>query len=342
MATLSAWIDRGVAIATGLPPTFPGGWGPPELLRDLVERSNDFGPPAPIDIEWNRGRQTRRGVHIFQGTFASPEVGLPLPEESRIAHVQLILPPDPFEDGCPPMMVHLAGTGDFTYAARRSLAEPLAAEAGIGAAILQNPFYGERRPVGQRGTKLRYVTDQFLMNLATIEEARSLLRWFRRDGYTRLGVTGYSMGGYMAAMTAQKTPLRLAVVPCATGNSSAYPLVTSPLYRMIDWTKLTMELPAGESARTHLARLMEGFSIDRHGSLSPESPAILVAALHDEFIPRQEVEALQRHWPHSEIRWIDGGHTTGWALHRDAIQEAIADAVAELKPASDPWQLPAD
>jgi predicted alpha/beta hydrolase family esterase len=87
---------------------------------------------------------------------------------------------------------------------------------------------------------------------------------------------------------------------------------------------------------------MEGFSIDRHGSLSSDNPAILVAALHDEFIPREEVKALQRHWPHSEIRWIDGGHTTGWALHGEAIRDAIGDAVADLEPANNPWQIPAD
>jgi dienelactone hydrolase len=342
MANLSEWIDRGVAVATSLPPMFAGGWGPPELLEALIDRSNQFGPPAPIQVEWSRGHQTRRGIHVFQGSFATPNVGLPLPEESRIAHFQMLLPPEPFKDGCPPMMVHLAGTGDFTYRARRALAEPLVAEAGIGAAILQNPFYGERKPEGQRGTKLRYVTDQFLMNLATVEETRALLRWFREDGYARLGVTGYSMGGYMAAMTAQKMPFPLAVVPCATGNSSAYPLVTSPLYRMIDWPKLSMELPAGESARVHLAKLMEGFAIDRHGSLSPDNPAILVAALHDEFIPREEVKALQRHWPHAEIRWIDGGHTTGWALHGEAIRDAIGDTVAALEPAHDPWRMPAD
>lgn len=331
MFSIPQLVDRGIAVANSLPKMFSGGWGAPSLLKKLIRRTNDFGEPLPIEVEWKSGKRNWRGLHIFEGSFASPALDLPLPEESREARFQLILPPDPFEGEFPPVAVHLAGTGDFTYLGRRAVAEPLIREEGIGALLLQNPFYGDRRPAGQIGTKLRHVTDQFLMNLATIEETRSLLRWLREDGYEHVGVTGYSMGGYMAALTAQLTPSPLAVVPCATGNTATDPIVYSPLSKLFDWKKLNMELPPGESAREHLATLMGNFAISRHGTLGPENPAIIVAGLQDEFIPVSEVETLHLHWSHSELRWIDAGHTTGWALHGDELRAALSDAFRRLR-----------
>lgn len=46
------------------------------------------------------------------------------------------------------VVIHLAPTGDHTYWRReKGLVEPLLA-AGVGSILLQNPFYGERKPKG--------------------------------------------------------------------------------------------------------------------------------------------------------------------------------------------------
>ena len=201
----------------------------------------------------------------------------------------------------------------------------------IGALILQNPFYGERRPADQRGTKLNRVTDQFLMNIATIEEARSLLRWLREDGYQHVGVTGYSMGGYMAALTAQLVDFPIAAIPCAAGNTVIDPVVFSPLSRMYDWEQLERELDGDLEARELMAEIMARFAIDRHGDFDYPEMAVVLGSMRDEFIPPDEVVDLHRHWAGSELRWIDAGHTTGWALHGQEIRDAIATSFHRLR-----------
>ena len=323
-------VDRGIAAVVGIQKMFSDGWGDPDLLADLIERTNHFREPASIDVNWRPGHQRLDGLHLFEGSFESPDMSLPLPPESRTAYFQLLLPEDAFDGRLPAVCVHLAGSGDATYAARRVLSAPLARQTDIGALILQNPFYGERRPEGQPGTKLRTVTDQFAMNLATIEEARSLLRWLREDGYERIGLTGYSMGGYMAAMVAQLVPYRIAVVPCAAGDTVVPPIIHSPLSNLYDWRTLAAQLPPDDSPKALMTRIMRRFAISKHGQLDHPETAIVMGSIRDEFIPPSEVMKLHKHWEGSELRWMDAGHTTGWALHGAEMRDAVRDAFSRL------------
>jgi pimeloyl-ACP methyl ester carboxylesterase len=330
---VARWLDRGIALAVSLPKMFGEGWGDPDVLTELLERTDTFGPPAPIDVHFRPGRRRIDGLHVFEGFFESPDMGLPLPPESRTAYFQLVLPRGAFNGQLPPVCIHLAGSGDATYTGRRILSAPLARSKGIGALILQNPYYGERKPADQYGTKLNRVTDQFLMNIATIEEARSLLRWLREDGYPYVGITGYSMGGYVSALTAQLTDFPIAAIPCAAGNTVIDPVVFSPLSRIYDWEQLQRELDEEMSARELMAEIMGRFAIDRHGDLKHPELAVLLGSIRDEFIPPGEVVALHNHWSGSELRWIDAGHTTGWALHGEEIRDAIATAFRRLQSA---------
>jgi hypothetical protein len=331
---VARWVDRGVAFTVGLQKMYADGWGDPDVMSFLIERTtNFFEEPADIDIEWGEGRQRRDGLWVFQGRFESPDMSLPLPPESRTAYFQFLLPEDAFEGRLPPVCLHLAGSGDASYLGRMLQAKPLVQEEGIGALILQNPFYGERRPDDQTGTKLRRVTDQLAMNLATIEEARSLLRWLRDDGYLEVGVTGYSMGGYMAAMAAQMVSFRLAVVPCATANTAVAPMIHSPLSQLYDWSALERELRVHHSPQRLMAKLMRRFAISENGTLKYPELAIIVGTLRDEFIPPSGVVQLYRHWRGSQLRWIDAGHTTGWALHGGELRSALRDAFRQLRAA---------
>jgi hypothetical protein len=58
-----------------------------------------------------------------------------------------------------------------------------------------SPYYGQRRPSMQRGSKLQCVSDLLLLGKATIDEARSLLYWLQNEaGYGKMGICGLSMG----------------------------------------------------------------------------------------------------------------------------------------------------
>lgn len=185
------WLDRLYAAAVGRPRFFQGGWGDLGAAGELFEFVRTPREPAPIRTVVRRIADIS-GLHAYEGSFKSPSAGLP--RESRRAYFELLLPPDRADA---PVCVYLAATGEEDGSRRRRLALPLV-RMGIGALLLDNPFYGRRRPAGQVGSDLRRVADQFAMNRATIEEARALLGWLRTQGHTHVGVSGYSMGGSRA------------------------------------------------------------------------------------------------------------------------------------------------
>ena len=87
---------------------------------------------------------------------------------------------------------------------------------------MEGPFYGQRKPKRQNGCKLLHVSDLPLLGAATIEEARSLLYYFREAGYGPLVVGGISMGGLHAAMVATLSPFPVGTASLV-GPPSAVP-----------------------------------------------------------------------------------------------------------------------
>ena len=58
---------------------------------------------------------------------------------------------------------------------------------GVSVLVLESPFYGSRRPEGQKGSKLRVVSDLLTLGWATIFESICLLHMMnRREGYPRM------------------------------------------------------------------------------------------------------------------------------------------------------------
>jgi Alpha/beta hydrolase domain containing 18 len=90
---------------------------------------------------------------IIEGKFVTPlELYLPglVPKVAQDAHFQIILPLKWKEEDYKPVCLHLAGTGDHYFWRRRNLiAKPLLKE-GLGAILLENPFYGLRKPKDQK------------------------------------------------------------------------------------------------------------------------------------------------------------------------------------------------
>ena len=77
---------------------------------------------------------------------------------------------------------------------------PLLKENGIGAVLLENPFYGSRKPASQVRSQLNHVSDLFVMGLALICECLVLLKWLEGEGIGPVGLTGVSMGGHVSVM----------------------------------------------------------------------------------------------------------------------------------------------
>lgn len=73
------------------------------------------------------------------------------------------------------------------------MAKPLLQQ-GIGSIILENPYYGLRKPANQVRSSVHYVSDIFFMGACLIFECIVLLNWAETLGFGPLGITGISMG----------------------------------------------------------------------------------------------------------------------------------------------------
>jgi len=126
-----------------------------------------------------------------------------LPRESEVARFEMLLP-HVWKMQAKPVYIHLAGTGDhYFWRRRRLLALPTLKEANMGAVLLENPYYGSRKPREQTRSQLHHVSDLFVMGLALILECMLLLHWLEKQGLGPVGLTGISMGGHVSLLTEQ-------------------------------------------------------------------------------------------------------------------------------------------
>lgn len=326
--TVTIATDRMLARFLALRPWYGEGWGDAGAIREIVGLlETEFASTMPVvtlrDAGW--GGASLRLV----GELPSPgPIAQHLPAAARTARFELWLPRGKRSPAGVPVTVFLAATGEEGYSSRRRLALPLVA-AGIGALILENPYYGTRRGPGQRGFVLPRLLDQLVMSGATILETLALLQWLEAEGATAIAVSGYSLGGYMSAVVAALHRKPLAVVPAAAGASAAQGFLTGALRTAVAWGAL----PAASRADAE-SRLSELFtSVDSTRLPLPVRPdaAILVGARDDQIVPEAQVRALHAHWRGSELRWVRGGHAGGMLLGGPAIRLAITDALRRIQ-----------
>lgn len=329
------WMDRVAGrLAARRSHFFEEGWGPSALLERLAQGPQGFALPELQEVTLSAPRREGR-LLVQEGRFASPAAVGPLPAECAEARFQLLLPPE--AGPRPPVCVFLASLGEQGFGLRRFLARPVVTQ-GVGALLLENPYYGSRRPPGQRGEALRTVADLLLMFRATAVEAVALLGWLLARGHPKVGVSGYSMGGSLAAYTACFFPLPMAVVPMAAAHSAAPVFTQAVLSTLPDWEVLGRTCGGPEAARQRLAGLLEGLSLTRLPPLSNPHRAILLAARQDGFVPSASTLRLLQHWRGAELRYLRGGHVSGLLTGRALITRAILDAFSRIEP----LQLPAE
>jgi hypothetical protein len=305
---------------------YPDGFGDRGALHALasgVESLTAAEPEPEIDVEWHE-RRALFGVEARVGRFRSPSEDV-LPTEGRDAVVELLLPRGAVR---PPVVVVFAATAEEGFARRRLLTLPLVRR-GIGALLLENPFYGVRRPPGQRDAVLRTVAEQFAMNVATVREGRALAAWLSREGHP-VALTGFSQGGMMAAFVAALSPFRVAAIPCASALSADAIFLEGTLTDGFDWPRLARDAGDLPAAQKLFAECLAPVNLARFGPPVAPELAIVLAGRHDAFVPAREPVLLHRHWPGSELRWLAAGHVTSAVLHQRAHRRAVRDAVARM------------
>lgn len=326
------------------PPFFSRGWGTNklELLERLIkplfaEVEGQNWPPRLIQPVWNTVWETQNAC-LREGVFRTPfdeQLLSALPPESHNARVAFLSPKSvpPHKMAC---VVHLAGTGDHTFERRLRLGGPLLKQ-NIATMVLESPFYGQRRPKLQRGSKLLCVSDLLLLGRATIDEARSLLHWLDEQGFGKLGVCGLSMGGVHAAMVGSLHPTPVATLPFLSPHSAVVAFCEGVLKHATAWEALRQELAAQkavmtlEEVRERMRDVLSLTDVTRFPIPKNPDAVIFVAATDDGYIPNHSVLELQKAWPGSEVRWVTGGHVSSFILHNGEFRRAIVDGLDRVK-----------
>ncbi|XP_014224651.1 protein ABHD18 isoform X1 [Trichogramma pretiosum] len=247
---------------------FTKGWGEPENLRRIFqfrkvvanrEACYSLIPKNyPVNItkdeEWS-------DCHIVEGQFESPfEKNLPgiMPEETKTAYFQMVLPKRWESQKIKPICLHLAGTGDHYFWRRRTLvAKPLLKETGIASILLENPFYGLRKPKDQVRSSLHNVSDIFIMGGCLIMESIVILNWLEQHGYGPLGLTGLSMGGHMASLAATNWPKPIPLVPCLSWSTASPVFTQGVMSASINWALLESQFFENEAYQNDLAKMVK-------------------------------------------------------------------------------------
>ncbi len=260
-------------------------------------------------------------LRVADGEFPSP--GPELPEECRAAHVRLIAPPG----RAGRVVVLMAAWNDHGYRVRSRLARRLA-QHGVASAILENPYFGVRRP-GRDGHPVATVSDFFVMGYAAAREGVALAAHLARHGgpglraRPRVGVSGYSMGGNIAAFVATLSPVPVAAAPLAASHSPAPVFVEGAMRAAINWSALRN---GHADPQARLAEVLGELTVLRFPPPPHVRHAVLVAGRNDGYVPEEAVERLHAHWPGSELRWTREGHATLRFLRLPTLVQAILDS----------------
>ena len=310
------------------------GLGDREMIDGICALAAQLRPETPIPrirIQWEDQKEIGAGIVRKRGFFRTPLDEFPLPAQCQLVPVEMLLPAKQPAGQLPPCYLHLASLGESGFQLRRRVALPLIRE-GFGALFMETAFHGQRKPRKQFQGCVRRLSDLFVMTLSTFLEGRACLEWLHAQGHPRLGVAGYSMGGFLSAGIAALTPHPLAVVCGAAGNCASRTFTDKELdlRRLFDWKAMQSCLEEGQDAAAYFAARLREIRLDKMPCPVLPAAAIVMGAQHDCVVPQSEVLALHDHWKGSELRWISTGHVLGLLLHWEEMRQAIRDAFSRL------------
>ncbi|CAD5210342.1 unnamed protein product [Bursaphelenchus xylophilus] len=342
---------------------FTDSWGKPrtlELLKQSIDNYIGKGkasyffesrpPPLIITKEWQTDQ-----VECLDGHFLSP-LAQYYPEMYPTENVKTCHWRGHFVKKWKDrkgLVIILAPTGDHTFTLReRSFVSNLLKE-GISSILVENPFYGRRKPPEQFRSALRNVTDLFVMGASLIVECNYLLKWAISQGHGPLGLAGVSLGGYMAGLAATNSEIPVAVVPCLSSTSAAPVYTRGALAEAINWEGLAKELqnptfidaigkiqgqdwlyklehpsisyPEFDRSKIFMWILMEQFTNLNQYPVPPRGDlATFVIAEDDAYIEQEGAPDIRDIWPQSKVVSLPHvGHVLGFLRNQSVFRQTL-------------------
>lgn len=309
---------------------FHKGWGNQAALDAIDERWSLPGFAPVPRITWNARDDARVGF-VVAGWMESSVYADQLPEESRRVSVMLIRPRTEVE-GERRGVVLAPTSREAGFRRRWAWAKKLLSQ-GLAVMMVDNPFMGDRRPVGQVGGVLSHFADFPLTCAASAEECRSAVSWMLANGWDQVCVSGVSQGGFAAIVAALRSDtsrvLGVGVVP----PHSAEPVIEEGVPgRMCAWDVLAEQCGGLQAAKRRMKPIFDRTRIDQLDLAGTAPRIVVVGARRDRYVPTASVQNIVEHLgERCKAEWTAGGHVSA-ILERRVYTDAI------VKSFDEPWE----
>jgi hypothetical protein len=311
-------LDLLIALLSRRSKMFARGWGDEAILAQLSGKVSREDPPYTASVEWHSVVE-RTNILRCDGTFASPlEI---LPTKADVVHLRAWQ-----KEGNRSACVILAGSHDEGYRVRERVFGSLIGK-GLDLYLVENPFYGLRRTA--EGVSAIRVSDQAMLALAMVLEARALLEYLRAQ-YARLAIGGYSMGGHLAAITAAVSPFDVACAALAAGASASNIYTQGLMSWGVDFDGLGGGPEMRDVARERLQVFFDAADITHYEPPLRCDAAVILGCKRDGYVLRNETERLHQHWPGSTLHWLSAGHFSALVTSRQALCDCVLEAIQKL------------
>ncbi len=186
---------------------------------------------------------------------------------------------------------------------------------GLNLIVPMLPLHG-RRKIGRRsgdGFLSGDLLDTIHAEAQAMWDLRRILDWVRSQGATRIGVMGYSLGGYNTALLSALD----ADLSCVIAGIPA-----------VDFTRLyyrhgpELTLRDAQDRGMQAEQMSEIFRVISPLDVAPRLPRerrFIFAAVADRLVPADQVRDLWEHWERPAIEWYQGAHVT-FRLHPSVVR----------------------
>ena len=238
------------------------------------------------------------------------------------------------------------------------MAEPMVKERGVSSILIENPYYGLRKPRKQLRSSLFYVSDLFIMGAALILEAQVLMAWAREQSFSPLVCHGISMGGHMASLSAAASHVPVGLAPCLAATSGSVTFCRGVMSGAINWRQLERQLREEPGYLRDVWPLVH--SPEEYGRIRDEDKVTadhfmrclmdecthmanysapldtelvdLVTAEFDAYQPRAvpDVRSLESCYPGCRVTVIPEGHIRAYLFHQNLFRQAIYRVIDKM------------
>lgn|GEM_PF-1514305 len=180
-------------------------------------------------------------------------------------------------------------------------------DAGMDVVFMNLPLHGGRMPksAAYHGTALIQPSLWRLSEACAqgVMDLRILIDHLLSRGAPKVGIMGYSWGGFHASMLASLEPRTDFIVSIAPVVSIADLVMSWP-------TRSFFEEALDEPAMMirELRKILAPFTPLSHTLRIPKERVLLVASVNDGIVPAVHTEALWEHFGRPEVYWSCGGH----------------------------------